>query len=101
MSKKKRKLTPAERAARKRRKAKSQIVFINGKQKRVKREPMIDGLPAEEFIRRNAGPMWLMQDGDYEKLDAHTQDASSDALAAQKRAEANPAPPPFDDQNPF
>jgi len=34
-------------------------VFINGKQKRVKRPQTIDGLDMDEFIRRNADPIWL------------------------------------------
>ena len=27
------------------------LIFINGKQKRIKRPPTIDGLPVDEFIR--------------------------------------------------
>ena len=41
-------------------------IFIRGKQKRVKREPTIDGIPAGEFIRRNADPIWLHQNEMYE-----------------------------------
>jgi len=44
------------------------IVFINGKQKRVRREPTVEGLPVDEFIRRNADPIWLHQAGDWEEL---------------------------------
>jgi hypothetical protein len=36
-------------------------VFINGKQKRVLRPLVIDGLPVEEFIARNADPIWIHQ----------------------------------------
>ena len=36
-------------------------VFINGKQKRVPRQPTIEGLPVDEFIARNADPIWLRQ----------------------------------------
>jgi len=57
----KRKLTAKERAAKRRRKLETMVIFINGKQKRVKRPPTIEGLPVEEFIRRNADPMWLHQ----------------------------------------
>lgn len=57
----KKKLTPAQRRERKRRKEEFQTIFINGKQKRVRREPMVDGLPVDEFIRRNADPIWLHQ----------------------------------------
>lgn len=43
-------------------------IFINGKQKRVKRPPTIEGLPVDEFIRTNAGPIWLFQNEMYEEL---------------------------------
>ncbi len=43
-------------------------IFINGKQKRFKRPPTIDGLPVDEFIRRNADPIWLFQNEMYEEL---------------------------------
>jgi hypothetical protein len=61
MAKRKRKLTAAEKRARKKRREEFMIIFINGKQKRVKRPPVIDGLPVDEFIRRNADPIWLHQ----------------------------------------
>jgi hypothetical protein len=58
---KKRQRTAAEKRARRERKKKFMIIFINGKQKRVPRPQLIDGLPVEEFIARNADPMWLHQ----------------------------------------
>jgi uncharacterized protein YnzC (UPF0291/DUF896 family) len=61
MSKRKRKLTAAEKAEKKRRRREYMTIFINGKQKRVKRPPTIDGLDVDEFIRRNADPIWLHQ----------------------------------------
>lgn len=42
--------------------------FINGKQKRVKRPPTIDGIPVDEFVRRNADPVWLLENEMYEEL---------------------------------
>jgi hypothetical protein len=57
----KRKRTAAEKKARRERKQKYQIIFINGKQKRVLRPQLIDGLPVDEFIARNADPIWLHQ----------------------------------------
>jgi hypothetical protein len=57
----KRKRTAAEKRARRERKKTFMIIFINGKQKRVPQPPLIDGLPVEEFIARNAGPLWLHQ----------------------------------------
>lgn len=37
------------------------IIFINGKQNRVPRPPTVDGIPVDEFIERNADPIWLHQ----------------------------------------
>lgn len=37
------------------------IVFIRGKQKWVRRPPLIDGMPVDEFIARNADPILLHQ----------------------------------------
>ena len=68
MSKQKRKLTAAEKAEKKRRRREYLTIFVNGKQKRVKREPKIDGVPVDEFIRRNADPIWLLQNEMYEEL---------------------------------
>jgi hypothetical protein len=72
MGKRKRRLTAAEKAEKKRRKAEFRTVFINGKQKRVRRPPTIDGMDVQEFIRRNADPAflhetemwWLMEEPD-------------------------------------
>lgn len=65
----KKRLTAAQRREKKRRKAEFMTIFINGKQKRVRRPAMIEGLPADEFIRRNADPIWLHQHGYWEYLD--------------------------------
>jgi hypothetical protein len=64
----KRKLTAAERRARRERRQKYMTIFLNGKQKRVPRPPTIDGMPIEEFIRRNADPIWLHQNELWEYL---------------------------------
>ncbi|MFA7482985.1 MAG: hypothetical protein WC314_20925 [Vulcanimicrobiota bacterium] len=69
MSRKKRKLTKAEKAAKAKRRKMYEWIFINGKQKRVKREPLIEGLPVDEFIRRNADPIWLHQEGHWELIE--------------------------------
>ena len=68
MGKPKRKLTAAEKAAKKRRQKEYMTIFINGKQKRVKRPPTIDGMDVDEFIRRNADPIWLHQNEMWEYL---------------------------------
>jgi hypothetical protein len=60
-AKPKRKLTAAERRARRQRQQNSVTIFINGKQKRVPRPQLVQGLPVEEFIARNADPIWLYQ----------------------------------------
>ena len=57
----KRKLTAAERAAKRRRRAEYETVFVNGKQVRVKRPEAIDEVPVDEFIKANADPIWLHQ----------------------------------------
>jgi hypothetical protein len=66
--KQKRRLSAAEKAAKKARRNKYVFVFINGKQKRVLREPTVDGLPLEEYIFRNADPIWLHINGMWEYL---------------------------------
>ncbi|MBN1491671.1 MAG: hypothetical protein JXA69_17290 [Phycisphaerae bacterium] len=69
MAKRQRKLTAAEKAARKRRREEFMTIFVNGKQKRVRREPTIDGMSVDEFIRRNADPIWLHQNGLWELIE--------------------------------
>jgi hypothetical protein len=59
------KLTPAQKRARKAAKAerreKYELVFLNGKQVRVKRPPTVEGMPVDQFIEANADPLWLHQ----------------------------------------
>jgi hypothetical protein len=63
-----RKRTPAEKRARRERKKKFMTVFVNGKQRRVPRPPLIDGIPLDEFIARNADPIWLHENGLWELM---------------------------------
>ena len=44
-------------------------IFLNGKQKRVRRPTTIDGMDVDEFVRRNADPIWLHQNEMWEYLD--------------------------------
>jgi hypothetical protein len=44
-------------------------IFINGKQKRVKRPLRIDGMEEDECIRRNADPIWLHQNEMWEYME--------------------------------
>lgn len=61
MAKQKRRLTAREKAEKRKRRSEYEIIFVNGKQKRVKRPILIDGLSEEEFVRRNADPLWFHQ----------------------------------------
>ncbi len=73
MAKVKKKLTPAQKRARKKAKEERQKkymwVFMNGKQVRIKRPETIDGLDPDEFIRRNADPIWLHQNELWEYIE--------------------------------
>ncbi len=63
MAKIKKKLTTAQKRARKKAKAERQKkyarVFMNGKQVKVKRPPTIEGISIDEYILQNADPIWL------------------------------------------
>ncbi|MEA3242178.1 MAG: hypothetical protein U9Q19_01915 [Pseudomonadota bacterium] len=65
MAKVNKKLTAAQKRARKEAKAERQKkymwVFMNGKQVRVKRPATIEGMGVDEFIKNNADPIWLHQ----------------------------------------
>ena len=75
MAKVKKKLTAVQKRARKKAKAERQKkymwVFMNGKQVRVKRPPTIDGMDVDEYIQKNADPIWLHQNEmwEYIKID--------------------------------
>jgi len=77
MRKHKRKLTSAEKVEKKRRQKEYMTVFINGKQKRVKRPPTIDGMDVDEFICRNADPIWLRQNEMWEYMTIHEESCDS------------------------
>lgn len=68
MAKQKEKLSPAQKAAKKKRQKEYMTIFVNGKQKRVKRPVTIDGMDVDEFIRRNADPIWLHQNEMWEYM---------------------------------
>ena len=68
MAKRKQKLTAAERAEKKRRRKEYMTLFIKGTQKQDKRPPTIDGMDVDEFIRRNADPIWLHQNEMWEYM---------------------------------
>ncbi|MFV9690540.1 MAG: hypothetical protein ACNY01_06180 [Desulfobacteria bacterium] len=72
MAKVRKKLTAAQKRARKKAKAERQKkymwVFMNGKQVRVNRPPMIDGMDVDEYIQKNADPVWLHQNEMWEYI---------------------------------
>ena len=49
-------------------------IFVNGKQKMVKRSPMIDGMGVDGFIERNADQLWLHQNGMWDCIDESAGD---------------------------
>lgn len=71
--KQKRKRTAAER----KRRRETVTIFVNGKQKRVPRPQLIEGLEVDEFIRRNADPIWLHQNEMWELI--HEQHESTNS----------------------
>ena len=75
MAKPKRKLTAREKAEKKRRKQEFMTIFVNGKMKRVRRPQQIDGMDADEFVLRNADPLWLHQNELWEYI--NDEDAPS------------------------
>jgi hypothetical protein len=93
MKKQKKKRTAAEKAARKRRRAEYMTIFIGGKQKRVKRPPTVEGMDADEFIRRNADPIWLHQNEIGEVL--HELEMAERIEAPEAFEEAEPEDMPF------
>ena len=68
MVKRQPKLSRGERAEKARRRAKFMTIFVNGKQKRVRRAPLIEGMDPDEFIRRNADVIWLHQNEMWEEI---------------------------------
>lgn len=85
MAKINKKLTPAQKRARKAAKAERQrkfeMVFINGKQVRIKRPPTVDGMPVDEFIEKNADPVWLHQNGLWEMMPVEDEAYASESPA--------------------
>ena len=73
MARPRRKLTPAQRRARKKRREEFITVFLHGKQKRIRRPPTMDGLDVDEFIRWNADLIWLHQNERWEYLDSASE----------------------------
>ncbi|MDA7747327.1 hypothetical protein N8878_08375 [Psychromonas sp.] len=73
MAKIKKKLSASVKAARREakldRQEKYETVFMSGKQVRVKRQKLLDGIAADEFINQNADAFWLHQNGMWDQID--------------------------------
>lgn len=69
MAKKKRKLTAQEKAEKARFRREFMTIFVHGKMKRVRRPQQIDAMEPDEFIQRNADPLWLHQNEMWEYLE--------------------------------
>jgi hypothetical protein len=70
-----RKLTPLEKTVKKRRRLEIMTVFMNGKQKGIRRPATVEGLDVDEFIRRNADPVWLHQNELWELMEPEQADS--------------------------
>jgi hypothetical protein len=71
MGRRKHTLTAAEKAAKQERREEFQTIFLNGRMKRVRRPPTVDGMSIDEFIQRNADPIFLHQEGMWDVLEAN------------------------------
>jgi hypothetical protein len=74
MGKKKRKLTPAEKAAKRKRRLEYETVFMNGKMKRVRKPPTVQGTALDEFLRTHADPIFLYQEELWEHIEPRGAD---------------------------
>ncbi len=74
------KYSAAQKRARKKAKAERQKkykwVFMHGKKVRIKiqRPPTIEGMDVDEFIRRNADPIWLHQNELWHLMDINNEE---------------------------
>ena len=78
MTKRKKKMTAAQKAAKKQRQKEFMWIFMNGRQVRVKRPPTIDGMDVDEFIMNNADPIWLHQNEMWEYIKEETRSEDSE-----------------------
>ena len=65
-------------------------VFMNGKQVRVKRPETIDGMDRDEFIRRNADPIWLHQNEMWEYMDLDEDDYEENEMVEGRKDDEYP-----------
>ena len=74
MAKQKKKLSPSQKTAKKKGQQEYVTIFMNGKQKRIKRPVLVEGVDVEEYIRTNADPVWLHQNELWEYIDLPEED---------------------------
>jgi repressor LexA len=86
---KKRKLTPAEKAAKQKRRLEYETVFMNGRMKRVRKPPMVEGMALDEFLRTHADPIFLHQEGLWEYIELRD---AEDQLQSSPRSPGVPGP---------
>jgi len=65
-------------------------IFVNGKQKRVKRPPTIESMEPDEFTRLNADPIWLHQNEMWEYIDQVEEDDRRDFESKVTQSRKNP-----------
>lgn len=94
MAKVKKKLTTAQKRAKKVRQQKYETIFMNGKQVGIIRSPMVEGMTVDEFIMTNADPLWLHQNEMWELIPVEESSENMTA-SAQSHAES------CDDDIPF
>ena len=82
MTKKKGKLSAQKKTERNLRRQEFMTIFIHGKMKRVPRPPQVEGMDAEEFIHRNADPLWLHQSEMWEKINHDGEPLGKESLPA-------------------
>ncbi|WP_143873442.1 hypothetical protein [Catenovulum sediminis] len=68
----------ARKAAKIERQKKYMWVFMNGKQVKVKRPAKIDGVDSNEWIEKNADPIWLHQNEMWETLHVRSSTETSE-----------------------
>jgi hypothetical protein len=94
MAKVKKKLSASQKKARKKAKAERQKkymwVFMNGKQVRVTRPETVNGMDVDEFIRRNADPIWLHQNEMWECMDLEEDDYNENELIEYNKDDEYP-----------
>jgi hypothetical protein len=97
MPKPKRKLTARQRAEKKLRAERYMTIFIHGKQKRVLRPSITEGVPEEEFLLANADPIWLHQEVLWHLMPENCEPVDPRDAAISPESEGEPR----DDEIPF